>query len=58
MTKNKPETVLVTEIYVNGRLVSKTSKVIKPGPDWFQLIALSIVIPFGLWAMTMGGVFG
>lgn len=57
MFKRKPETVLVTQVFVDGRLVDTVSKVIQPGPDWFRRVFLIIIIPLGLWAMTMREMF-
>jgi hypothetical protein len=54
----KPEIILEIKTYADGVLVAETAKVIKPGPDWIKRIILGVVIPWGLWAMTMGGMFG
>jgi hypothetical protein len=57
MTK-KPQIILEIKTYADGVLVAQTAKVIEPGPDWFMRIVLGVGIPFGIWAMTMGGMFG
>jgi len=57
MFKKKPKTVLVTKVFIGGQFVAETVKVIEPGPDWIRRIALAAVIPWGLWAMTTGGMF-
>jgi hypothetical protein len=57
MFEEKPEVVAVTKIYVNGKFVSETSKVISPGPDWIRLIFLAIAIPAGFLVMIAQGVF-
>ena len=51
----KPEIILEIKTYTDGVLVDQTAKVIEPGPDWFMRIAPGVGIPFGLWAMIMGG---
>jgi hypothetical protein len=53
----KPQIILEIKTYADGVLVAQTAKVIEPGPDWFMRIVLGVGIPFGLWAMTMGGIF-
>jgi hypothetical protein len=53
----KPEVVLEIKTYADGVLVNRSVKVIKAGPNWFRRIVLGIGIPFGLWIMTMQGMF-
>lgn len=57
MFKKKPETVLITRIFIGGKFISETSAVIGPGPDWFMRIVLVAVIPLGFWLMAMQGAF-
>jgi hypothetical protein len=54
----KPKIILEIKTYADGVLVDRTVKVIERGPDWIRGIILVIVIPWGFWLMTMGGMFG
>ncbi|MHC4635762.1 MAG: hypothetical protein ACYSYU_11230 [Planctomycetota bacterium] len=53
----KPEIVLEIKTYADGVLVAETAKVVKSGPNWTRRIVLGIGISFGLWIMTMQGMF-
>lgn len=53
----KPEIIAEIKTYADGVLIDRTAKVIKPDPDWFMWIVLAVVIPLGLWIMTMQGMF-
>jgi hypothetical protein len=54
MFKKKPETILVTKVFIDKQLVAETAKVVEDGPDWFRRIFLAVAIPAGFWLMVMG----
>lgn len=54
----KPEIILEIKTYADGVLVNRSVKVIKKSwLSWPERIILAIVIPIGLWVMTMKGMF-